>query len=190
MAEFLSDPMMKAVLGAVSILLLITVGILAYTVFKMEKRLNRFMGVKSKRHNIEEILTDYYFYVENIDEKCKALENNVNILFERIKPCVQKVGVVRYNPFDNMGGDLSYAIAFLDEEDNGILLNTIFTREASHTYCKPVEGGKSEYTLCYEEQEAIKRAKGIETRPRRTREQREEMKVTEFDEEYSNTSSF
>ena len=72
--------------------------------------------------------------------------------------CIQKVGIVRYSAFKDTGSDLSFAVAMLDEKNNGIVFNGIYSREMSNIYAKPIKNGKSEYTLSEEEVEAINRA--------------------------------
>ena len=72
--------------------------------------------------------------------------------------CIQKIGIVRYNAFKDTGSDLSFALAMLDEKNNGVVLNGIYSREMSNIYAKPVEKGKSKYTLSEEEQQAIQKA--------------------------------
>lgn len=74
--------------------------------------------------------------------------------------CIQKVGIVRYNAFSDTGSDLCFALALLDFEDNGIVLNGIYSRDnTTTTYAKPIEKGKSTYVLAKEEVEAIEKAK-------------------------------
>lgn len=78
---------------------------------------------------------------------------------ERVK-YFQKVGFVRFNPFDRVGGEQSFVVSLLDKEDNGIVLNFLYTREGVRIYAKPVKGGKgTEYELAKEELEAVKKAK-------------------------------
>ena len=69
--------------------------------------------------------------------------------------CLQKVGVVRFSAFEGVGSDLSYAIALLDENNNGFVLSSIFTRDNSRTYVKPIEKLESSYALTTEERQAI-----------------------------------
>ena len=75
-----------------------------------------------------------------------------------LEGCIQKVGIVRYSAFQDTGSDLSFSLALLDEKDNGVVMNGIYSREMSNIYAKPVEAGKSSYTLSEEEQQAIKKA--------------------------------
>ena len=71
---------------------------------------------------------------------------------------IQKVGIVRYNPFDEMGGNLCFALALLDAKDNGVVLNGIHSRTGSFTYAKPIEMGVSTYVLSTEELQAVEMA--------------------------------
>ena len=82
---------------------------------------------------------------------CKQLDN-------RLKCCLQKVGVVKYNAYKDAGNDLSFAVALLDENDNGIVFNGIYSREMSNIYCKPILSGVCKYNLTEEEKEALKNA--------------------------------
>ncbi|EOC99788.1 hypothetical protein L21TH_2187 [Caldisalinibacter kiritimatiensis] len=88
----------------------------------------------------------------NIKEYCKDIDS-------RLKLSVQKVGIIRYNAFDDMGSDLSFSIALLDENLNGVVISTIFGRNESNTYAKPIIEGKSKYNLSVEELQAIDKAK-------------------------------
>lgn len=71
---------------------------------------------------------------------------------------IQKVGFVRYNAFGDMGSELSFSIAFLDNFLNGFILTSIYGREHSTCYAKPIKDGKSIYPLSAEEIQAIDRA--------------------------------
>jgi hypothetical protein len=68
---------------------------------------------------------------------------------------IQKVGVIRFNPFKDTGGDQSFSIAFLDAKDTGFVLSSLFTREGNRVYTKPITEGDSKYPLTEEEKEVI-----------------------------------
>jgi len=72
---------------------------------------------------------------------------------------IQKVGLVRFNPFKDTGSNQSFSLAMLDSFDNGLVISTLFTREGARIYAKPLEAGKSTYALSEEELEAIGRAR-------------------------------
>ena len=84
-----------------------------------------------------------------------ALEKSRDELRLRLKNCVQNLRVLRYNAFDNTGSDLSYSIALTDEENNGVVISSIYGREENRCYAKPVTAGKSHYVLSKEEEEVL-----------------------------------
>ena len=75
------------------------------------------------------------------------------------KKAIQKVGVVRFNAFSNTGSDLSFAVALLDHYDNGVVFSSLFGRNESRIYAKPIRGGESTYLLTEDEKEALQKAK-------------------------------
>ena len=99
----------------------------------------------------------------------KDLEGNVEKLFQEIeemkeknKLSVQKLGMVRYNPFSEVGGDQSFSIALLDENNDGLVITSLYTREGNRLYGKPIKAGTSQYSLSQEEKKAIESAKNHE----------------------------
>lgn len=73
---------------------------------------------------------------------------------------IQKVGVIRFNPFSDTGGDQSFSIACLDAKNNGFTLTSLFTREGTRIYSKPIADSESKYPLTEEEKRAIREAMG------------------------------
>jgi hypothetical protein len=86
------------------------------------------------------------------------LETTVKVITKEIRPHIQKVGLVRFNPFKELGGDHSFTLAMLNADDDGILLTGLHTRERTRVYIKKVKKGKSEYELSSEEKKALKKA--------------------------------
>lgn len=150
-------------------ILLALIIILMISVNNLKKRLNTSLIGPETGKNLEKVLADYHEYVSVVDYNYNTIRQDIDSLYDRLKPCIQKVGIVRYNPFEDMGGDLSYAVAILDQEDNGLVINTIMTRDSSRTYCKPVNNCKSKYPLSYEEELSIKKASGQEETQRGTK---------------------
>ena len=128
---------------------------------KLRNKYNRFMSGISSSGNIEGMLEESITKVHEIVSKNKEIENQINQIERTLMTCIQKVGVVRFNAFDNVGSDLSFAISLLDDSDNGIVLSGIYSRDSSSTYAKPVVGGKSKYPLSAEELQALDIAKKI-----------------------------
>lgn len=125
---------------------------------KYYKFMNGLSGV-----NIEAILDDCLEKVNGIMEKNKEIELEINTIERNMYYCVQKVGVVRYNAFDNVGSDLSFSIALMDNNDDGLVISSLYSRDSSSTYAKPVLNSKSRYALSAEEIKAIDVAKKTRT---------------------------
>ena len=128
---------------------------------KLRNKYNKFMNGISSNNNIEEMLEEYITKVHEVASKNKEIENQINHIERTLMTCIQKVGIVRFNAFDNVGSDLSFAIALLDDSDNGVVLCGIYSRDSSSTYAKPIVGGKSKYPLSAEELQALDIAKKI-----------------------------
>lgn len=150
------------VLFAISFLFIIINCILLISNIKKTNRVktkyNRFMNGLSDR-NMEELLETCVSSVNSVSAKNRELELEINTIERTLLQCIQKVGIVRFNAFDNVGSDLSFAIALLDNNDSGVVISGIYARDTSSTYAKPVSTGKSKYTLSAEEIQAIDIAK-------------------------------
>lgn len=109
--------------------------------------------------NIEEVLEDCIEKTNGVIGKNKELEYQLNTMKRNMYYCVQKIGVVRYNAFDNVGSDLSFSIAIMDNNDDGVVLSSLYSRDSSSTYAKPIAGGKSKHALSAEEIKAIDMAR-------------------------------
>ena len=110
---------------------------------------------KGTTMDLDEVLTQTLEDVRSAEAKITALEKSRDDLRLRLKSCVQNLRVLRYNAFDNTGIGLSYSVALVDEENNGVVLSSIYGREENRCYAKPVIAGKSQYVLSKEEQEVL-----------------------------------
>ena len=88
----------------------------------------------------------------------KSIELSLEKLDKKISMTLQRVGLVRFNAFEDVGSDLSFALAVLDDTGDGFVISSLFGRNETRTYAKPVTGGKSGYQLSAEEKEAIRKA--------------------------------
>ena len=137
-------------------------GALSFVVFRMVRHYNRLTGGK-ENVGIKEIL-------ENLLTTQKALRNEQKALFttlEKIKSDgrlhVQRVGLVRFNPFSDTGGSQSFTLALLDGHNNGLVMTSLYARTGHRWYVKEVTGGKGkELALSKEEQTAVQKAKPFE----------------------------
>lgn len=145
----------SAAVGFVFLVLFIIIFILY---FKLYKKYKIFMSQSSGEKNIEELLIDYNHNIKEINIYNENLNSRIIKLEENIIKCYQKIGVKRYNAFPDMGNEMSYSIALLDDNNNGVIFTSIFTREYSQSYAKPVINGKTDRKLSEEEAIALKNA--------------------------------
>ncbi|MBU0476418.1 DUF4446 family protein [Patescibacteria group bacterium] len=99
--------------------------------------------------------------LKNLEKDFKKIAEDMESLKKESKFSLQKVGVVRFNPFSGIGGDQSFSVALLNANNNGVVITSLFTREGNRVYAKPVDKGESKYSLSSEEKEAIVRAKKL-----------------------------
>lgn len=139
---------------------ILTIGFISilYSNIKLKNKYNKFMKKIGNGKNIEEDLENYMYRVERVEKQNAEIISYCKNLDEEVAKCIQKVGIVRYSAFKDTGSDLSFAVAMLDENNDGIVFNGIYSREMSNIYAKPVKNGVSEYTLSEEEKESIRRA--------------------------------
>ncbi len=128
--------------------MLVWVVFLSYKYFKVMKNLG---GGES----LDKMLNNYIQDVNSVKKDNKEIIAYYTKLDADIENSIQKIGLVRYNAFKDVGSDLSFALALLDREDNGIVLNGIYGSESSNIYAKPVKNGYSTYQLSQEEKSAI-----------------------------------
>ena len=93
---------------------------------------------------MEEKIEEAFLKIKNLEDICEIT--------------IQKIGVVRFNPFNEMGGNQSFIIALLDKKNNGFVISSLFVKDGNRVYAKTVKQGKSDYILSDEEIEAIERA--------------------------------
>ncbi|EJO5348123.1 DUF4446 family protein [Clostridium botulinum] len=141
-------------LSSVMILLFIILIINMVSLKKLKEKYKKFMrGTNNK--NIEELINNYLDKVDKAKEETEYVKEIYSTLDKRVKSCIQKVAIVRYRAFDDVGSDLSYSIAFLDNDNSGVILTSIFGRNESTTYAKPIDKGISRYDLSDEEKQAL-----------------------------------
>ena len=122
---------------------------------KTNKNYNKFMKKIGNGNNIEEMLRKYIDKVEEVNEKNKEITNYCTSLEKEISLCIKKVGMVRYSAFKDTGSDLSFTLALLNDNNDGVLLNGIYSREMSNIYAKQVNQGKTNVKISDEEKQAL-----------------------------------
>lgn len=97
-------------------------------------------------------------YFQDLEGNLEKISKELEKLKAESKFSVQKVGMVRFNPFSGVGSDQSFSIALLDANNDGFVITSLYTREENRIYAKPLKAGHSEYLLSAEEKEAIEKA--------------------------------
>ena len=124
---------------------------------KMNKRYRTMMhGMENT--NLEETLLAHVEELREALQQVKSLKADCQRLDTTTSHCLQKINLVRYNAFENTGSDLSFALAILDSQNDGVVVSSLFGRNESRVYAKPIVNGQSTYFLTEEEQKALRKA--------------------------------
>lgn len=153
----ISEPLLFGVLGFVFVWLAI-LSVFFYNLARHYHRMTRGITKKDLRQILESLLSGIDKEAKRIDEFIKNLQSLKKDSFY----FVQKIGLVRFNPFAETGGDQSFCLAVLDGNDSGFVFSSLHSRENTRIYAKPVKNGKADgYELSAEENQAIKNARKI-----------------------------
>lgn len=146
------------VLTVITVVLLILLIIQISKVNTLKRRLDSFVLGKDGMSLEQDILTlfDDNQFLKKMAEKDR---DDINTLFKRMQTVFQKMGLVRYDAFNQMGGQLSYSLALLDENDNGFIINSVHSTEGCYSYSKEIRNGDNSISLSAEEEEALSIAK-------------------------------
>lgn len=124
---------------------------------RLIKRYDRFMRGKNAE-NLAEALEENFYQMEQLTLSHQRTELNMENALRGIKSTFHKMGIVKYDAFKEMGGNLSFALCLLDDDNTGFILNTMHGRESSYTYIKEIIKGEAYATLGEEEKEALSKA--------------------------------
>ncbi len=116
------------------------------------------LGNKKKETPLVE-LKDINNEIIKLKKENKKLQEEIERIREKQRECIQKIGVVRFNPFKGEGGNQSFSIVILDDKDDGFAITALYTKEGSRVYGKEIKKGGSEYALSEEEKKAILKVK-------------------------------
>lgn len=145
-------------LTAICLILFILVIVNITQISKLKKKYESFMMGKDAK-SLEDTLVTRLNQVEQLIAANAANENSIRKLFSNMKFTFQKVGMVKYDAFNEMGGKLSFSLALLNESNDGFVMNAVHSREGCYTYVKEIVAGNSVIVLADEELEALNMAK-------------------------------
>jgi hypothetical protein len=137
---------------------LVFLSVIFYNLFSHYQKLTKGVTKKDLKSLLDELLKNF----EKQAVKSEDLAKEIQKLQKENLYNIQKIGLVRFNPFEETGGNQSFSLAFLDGEESGLVLTSLHSREMTRIYSKPVKKGKAEsFELSSEEKQAIKVAKRI-----------------------------
>lgn len=148
-----SDYILLGLAGFVVILLIILL-VNAVQIHKLKKKYKMFMDGKNAK-TLEESIMSRMDQMDYLISSNKKNENDIQTIYKNIKSTFQKVGLVKYDAFQEMGGKLSFSLALLNETNDGFIINAMHSREGCYTYIKEIIDGNSVITLADEEKEAL-----------------------------------
>ena len=146
------------VFAILTVILLSTTIILLVKMGSLTKKYNAFMK-GSDGHTLESTILTRFKEIDILKEESKYTSEKLNIACETLITAYQKIGIVKYDAFKEMGGKLSFSLCLLDDENNGFILTSMHTREGCYTYVKEIIKGESFVVLAAEERRALEEAK-------------------------------
>jgi len=123
-----------------------------------EKRLKRFfLGKKAK--DLEDTIVALEEDIVKLKKSKESFEKEITTINSKLKKSIRGLETIRFNPFPDQGSNQSFAIGMLNEDGDGLVVSSLYSRERMSVFAKPIKSHKSEYELTTEEKEALQKAK-------------------------------
>ena len=158
---FLIMGIVICVLAVASIVILVLLIVTMVRLKKMRRNYRIFMNGKTAE-NLEDSMLDHFAKIKELVEITDKHTEQIAKINEDMQTVYTKLGVVKYDAFNEMGGKLSFALAMLDNSNNGYIINAMHSREGCYTYVKEIIKGESFITLGDEEKQALSQAMGTD----------------------------
>ena len=122
-----------------------------------EKRLKRFFLGKKAR-DLEDTIISLEKDTADLKKAKEEMQKDIAVINSKVKKGIRGLETIRFNPFPDQGSNQSFAIGMLNEEGDGVVISSLYSRERMSIFAKPIKNKKSEYELSAEEKEALKKA--------------------------------
>ncbi|QUI21105.1 DUF4446 family protein [Vallitalea pronyensis] len=157
--DFITDNTVNIILGlcVFSLFMFICVVVNAFKSRKWKKRYYRFMQVK-EAFSIEDVLKQNIEDIDDLKDHLHKQQLDMRELEKHVRLSIEKVSLVKYNALEQMGGEVSFVVALINQKNTGLLINGIHSREGCYTYVKEIVRGKCDKALSKEEKEALEKA--------------------------------
>lgn len=136
-------------------ILALTTAVLALIFINSLNKLRKSFFVGKGVASLEEFIVHQNKKINELDSQAQYIEQALLNMQEVQKFSIQKIGLKRYNPFADDGGNLSFSMALLDAHDNGVVITSMHSREQNRVYSKPIKKGGSDFPLTEEERQTI-----------------------------------
>lgn len=144
-------------LAALVLILIIIMIVNGVKMKKLKKKYEAFMAGKNAA-SLEDTLVKRLNQVEDLIASDEHTQEKVQMVLDHLDNTYQKVGLVKYDAFNEMGGKLSFSLALLNRKNNGFIINAMHSREGCYTYIKEIVKGESYILLGEEERQALEKA--------------------------------
>ena len=149
------------ILAILVVILIILLFIIIYKMNIMSRKYSALMSGK-KGADLEKVIRIRFKEMDQVKANAKRVTKEHKEIKKHLSSCFSKYGLVKYDAFNEMAGKLSFVIALLNDDNTGIILNAMHSREGCFTYAKEIIKGESYIPLSDEEKEALERAKTVE----------------------------
>ncbi len=143
--------------GIIILVLIVINAFLLWYFYKTNKKIDALLE-KGKIKDFKDIFLSQKEKNNDLEEKIKEAFLKIKNLENISEKTIQKTSIVRFNPFNEMGGNQSFVIALLDDKNNGFVISSLFVKDGNRVYAKAIREGKSDYLLSKEEMDAIEKA--------------------------------
>ncbi len=157
---FTQEQLMFGVEIALSVVCIITSILLIITLCKLKKLKRRVDALTRGKdaETMEDSILEFFERIESLEDAESKMHRDIRDIKENLKITYQKSALIKYDAFREMSGALSYSLALLDKQNNGVIISSMYSREGCYTYAKDIVNGKCKINLSDEEAEALKQA--------------------------------
>ena len=145
--ELIKDNLFSLIILIINVAIFITTILVNIKFNKRRKNIEYFIENLNEGKSVDDILNDYIERILVIENRLNEMEHSNKIIEYNMSRCIQKIGMVRYNAYKDTRNELSFALALLDNNNNGVILNGIYATDVTNIYAKPVKNGICKYPL-------------------------------------------
>ena len=124
----------------------------------MERRLKRFF-TGTKAQNLEGVMADISKQLGEVKNTQVEINKHLLTVDKRLDKSIRSVQMIRFNPFEDAGSNQSFAMSFLNDEGNGVIISSLYARDRMSIFAKPITNGASEFELSTEEKQVLDKSK-------------------------------